>query len=36
MGIVLLWVTWAYEYMAIFVKINRHLMWGRFIRAGGV
>ena len=24
MGIVLLWATWAHEYMAIFVKIYGH------------
>ena len=23
MGILLLWATWAHEYMAIFVKIDR-------------
>ena len=24
MGIFLLWATWAHEYMAVFVKIDRH------------
>ena len=24
MGIVLLWATWAHEFMAIFVKIDGH------------
>ena len=31
MGIFLLWVTWAHEYMAIFVK-----NYWRFKRAGGM
>ena len=26
MGIFLLWATWAHEYMAVFVKIDRHCM----------
>ena len=29
MRIFLLWATWAHEYMAIFVNINWHRMWGR-------
>ena len=33
MGIFLLW---AHEYMAIFVKIYRHRTSGRFKRAGGM
>ena len=36
MGIVLLWATWAHEYMAIFVNIEGHRTWGRFKRAGGM
>ena len=36
MGIFLLWVTWAHEYMAIFVNIDGHRKWGRFKRAGGM
>ena len=36
MAIFLLWATWAHEYMAIFVKIDRHRMSGRFKRAGGM
>ena len=32
MGFFLLWATWAHEYMAIFVKIDRH----RTSRGGGV
>ena len=36
MGIFLLWATWAHEYMAIFVKNDRHRMSGRFKRAGGM
>ena len=36
MGIFLLWATWAHKYMAIFVKIDRHRMSGRFKRAGGM
>ena len=35
MGIVLLWATWAHEYMAIFVNIYGHRTSGRFKRAGG-
>ena len=30
MGIVLLWATWAQEYMTTFVKIDRHRTSGRF------
>ena len=30
MGIVLLWATWAHEYMAIFVKIDGHRTSGCF------
>ena len=30
MEIFLLWATWAHEYMAIFVKIDRHRTSGRF------
>ena len=30
MGIFLLWATWAHEYMAIFVNIDRHRMWSCF------
>ena len=36
MGIVLLWATWAHEYMAIFVKIYEHRRSGRFKGAGGM
>ena len=36
MGIFLLWATWVHEYMAIFVKIDRHRTSGRFKRAGGM
>ena len=36
MGIVLLWARWAHEYMAIFVKIDRHRTSGRFKRAVGM
>ena len=36
MGIVLLWATWAHEYMAIFFKIAGHRTSGRFKRAGGM
>ena len=36
MGIFLLWAPWAHEYMAIFVKIDRHRTSGRFKRAGGM
>ena len=36
MGIFLLWATWAHEYMAIVVKIDRHRTSGRFKRAGGM
>ena len=36
MGIFLLWATWAHEYMAIFFKIDRHRMLGRFKRAGSM
>ena len=28
--------AWAHEYMAIFVKIDRHRTSGRFKRAGGM
>ena len=35
MGIVLLWATWAHEYMAVFKKKkNGHSTSGRFKRAG--
>ena len=30
MGIFVLWATWAHEYMAIFVKIDRHRTSGLF------
>ena len=30
MGIVLLWVVWAHECMAIFFFIDEHRTWGRF------
>ena len=33
MGIVQLWATGAHEYMAIFVKIDRHRTSERFRRA---
>ena len=36
MGIVLLWVTWAHEYMDIFANIGGHRTWGRLKRAGGM
>ena len=36
MGIFLLRATWAHEYMAIFVRIDRHRTSGRFKRAGGM
>ena len=36
MGIFLLWAKWAHEYMAIFVNIDRHRMWGRLKRAGSM
>ena len=36
MGIFLLWVTWAHEYMAIFFLIDGHRTSGRFKRAGGI
>ena len=36
MGIFLLWATWAHEYMAIFVKIDRHRTLKRFKRAGSM
>ena len=36
MGIFLLWAMWVHEYMAIFVKIDRHRTSGRFKRAGGM
>ena len=36
MEIVMLWATWANEYMAILVKIDRHRTSGRFKRAGGM
>ena len=37
MGIVLLWATWAHEYMGIFCKKNyRYRTSGRFKRAGGM
>ena len=35
MGIVLLWATWAHEYM-FFLNIDRHRTWGRLKRAGGI
>ena len=35
MGIVLLWATWAHEYMAIFVDYG-HRTSGRFKRSGGM
>ena len=36
MGIVLLWATWAHEYMVIFVNIDGHRTSGHFKRAGGM
>ena len=36
MGIVLLWATWAHEYMAICVKMYGHRTSGCFKRAGGM
>ena len=36
MGIVLLWATWAHEYMAIFVNIYGHRTSGGFKGAGGM
>ena len=36
MGIVLIWATWAHEYMAIFVNIDGHRTWGPLKRAGGM
>ena len=36
MGMCLLWATWAHEYVAIFVNIDRHRTWGRSKRAGGI
>ena len=35
MGIVLLWATWAREYIVIFVKIYGHRTSGHFKRSGG-
>ena len=35
MGIVLLWATWAHEYMDMFVNIDGHRTLWRFKRAGG-
>ena len=34
MGIFLLWATWAHEYMAMFVKIDRHRTSGHFKKFG--
>ena len=31
-----IFVLWAHEYMAIFVKSDRHHTSGRFKRAGGM
>ena len=36
MGIVLLWATWAHEYMAIVVENYGHRTSGRLKRAGGM
>ena len=33
MGIVLLWATWAHEYMSIFVNIDGHRTSERFKKA---
>ena len=30
MELFLLWTTWAYEYMDMFVNIDGHRTWGRF------
>ena len=36
MGIILLWATWAHEYMAIFFQIDGYCTSGRFKRGGGM
>ena len=34
MGIVMLWATWAHEYMTIYIKIDGLRTTGRFKSAG--